>query len=81
MMSHYISMARENYNKHIRGAIKIPYKRYLYAFRGVFYALWTRDVDSLPSMRIVDDMENYEISLEIKDIILSLKGEIIIKNN
>jgi len=65
---HYRSMGFNNYEKYIASDKDITYKRYLYAFRGLFNAIYVNSMGSLPSFDFEKDLKNsnfvpYEIMI------------------
>lgn len=58
LFSHYRSMGNNNYYKYIatNKVEKITYKRYLYAFRGLFNALYVYIYKELPSLDFYQDV-------------------------
>jgi predicted nucleotidyltransferase len=65
---HYRSMGFDNYEKYIASDKDVTYKRYLYAFRGLFNAIYVNSMGSLPSFNFEKDLEGsnfvpYEIMI------------------
>jgi len=54
---HYRSMAWNNFSKYILRNNQITYKRYLYAFRGLFIAMTLKETGSLPCLDFKKSLE------------------------
>jgi len=70
---HYRGMGWGNFRKYILRERNVTYKRYLYAFRGIFYAQYVNKLDALPTLDFVEDLSNgYWVPVPIMNIILQL---------
>jgi predicted nucleotidyltransferase len=70
---HYRSMGFNNYEKYIAGNKDVTYKRYLYAFRGIFNALYVLKKDCLPTFDFERDIEKgFFISPSFRKIVVDL---------
>ena len=59
---HYLSMCKQNYLKYLKSGDKVTYKKYLYAMRGLFNALWVLEKNTIPPV-------NFNLALEKKGLI------------
>lgn len=70
---HYRSMGFNNYEKYIASSKDVTYKRYLYAFRGIFNAMYILVKETLPTFDFEKDVRNaFFIGQEFRMIVLDL---------
>lgn len=70
---HYRSMGFNNYEKYIVGNKDVTYKRYLYAFRGIFNAMYISIKEYLPTFDFEKDVKkSLFIPKEIQKIVLDI---------
>lgn len=70
---HYRSMGFNNYEKYIASDKDVTYKRYLYAFRGIFNAMYILVRECLPTFDFEEDVRNaHFIGQEFRTIVLDI---------
>ena len=73
LFHHYRSMGFNNYEKYIAGNKDVTYKRYLYAFRGIFNAMYILIKEKLPTFDFEKDIkEALFIPEEILKVVIDL---------
>ena len=70
---HYRNMGKHNFMKYIKKGSDVCYKRYLYAFRGLFNAMWVVFNKSLPPVHFKDavKLSNF-LPVDIKKVALDV---------
>lgn len=72
LFHHYRSMSKSNYYKYIYRDKIVNYKRYVYAFRGLFNALYTYIYNEMPSMDFEKDVREVDfLNSELKNFFLN----------
>jgi len=74
MCHHYRGMGWGNFRRYILRERNVTYKRYLYAFRGVFYAQYINRLNVLPTLNFMEDLilKGHWVPASIMTIVLQL---------
>lgn len=74
MCHHYRGMGWGNFRKYILRERNVTYKRYLYAFRGIFYAQYVNRLGVLPTLNFMEDLilKGHWVPASIMTIVLQL---------
>ena len=74
MCHHYRGMGWGNFRKYILRERNVTYKRYLYAFRGIFYAQYVNRLGVLPTLNFMKDLvlKGHWVPASIMSIVLQL---------